>query len=69
MIHCGTSSEEAEAYQEALYLLASTVEGAESWLWPCLIKALLDTTYAASVKIISNSKCFSRFILIVQNVD
>lgn len=49
MSHCGSKSEDREAHIEALYLLATTVDGAESWLWPCLIEALLDPTYVASV--------------------
>ncbi|XP_031777051.1 maestro heat-like repeat-containing protein family member 1 isoform X2 [Nasonia vitripennis] len=50
VLHCGSKqSEEADACDEALHLLSSTVEGAETWLWPCLIRALLDQTYAASV--------------------
>lgn len=42
-------NDDSEAHTEALYLLATTVDGAESWLWPCLIDALLDSTYASSV--------------------
>lgn len=47
--HCGTKKDETEAYTEALFLLANTVDGAEVWLWPCLIRALLDPVYVASV--------------------
>ncbi|KAK2577321.1 hypothetical protein KPH14_003451 [Odynerus spinipes] len=47
--HCGIKNDESEAYAEALHLLATTVEGAESWLWPCLIRALLDPACVASV--------------------
>lgn len=50
MLHCGLKpAEEGDACEEALHLLSSTVEGAETWLWPSLIKALLDQTYIASV--------------------
>ncbi|KAJ8688258.1 hypothetical protein QAD02_024053 [Eretmocerus hayati] len=48
VLHCGSKADEAEACEEALHLLSSTVEGAESWLWPSLIKALMDPSYAAS---------------------
>ncbi|XP_046813255.1 maestro heat-like repeat-containing protein family member 1 [Vespa crabro] len=47
--HCGVKNDESEAYAEALHLLATTVEGAESWLWPCLIRALLDPACVSSV--------------------
>nr|XP_050863894.1 maestro heat-like repeat-containing protein family member 1 [Vespula vulgaris] len=47
--HCGIKNDESEAYAEALHLLATTVEGAESWLWPCLIRALLDPACVSSV--------------------
>lgn len=49
MSHCETKSNDKEAYVEALHLLATTVDGAESWLWPCLIEILLDSAYTASV--------------------
>lgn len=49
--HCGVKNDESEAYAEALHLLATTVEGAESWLWPCLIRALLDPACVSSVYI------------------
>lgn len=42
-------SDDMEACSEALYLLATTVDGVESWLWPCLISALLDSACVASV--------------------
>lgn len=42
-------SDDMEACSEALYLLATTVDGVESWLWPCLISALLDSACIASV--------------------
>uniref|UniRef100_A0ABD2XLD7 Maestro heat-like repeat-containing protein family member 1 n=1 Tax=Trichogramma kaykai TaxID=54128 RepID=A0ABD2XLD7_9HYME len=48
VLHCGTRGEEGEACEEALHLLSSTVHGAELWLWPALVAALLDTTYYAS---------------------
>ncbi|XP_058805829.1 maestro heat-like repeat-containing protein family member 1 [Phymastichus coffea] len=48
VLHCGSKSEEGEACEEALHLLSSTVDGAEIWLWPSLIKALMDQTYVAS---------------------
>lgn len=41
-------NEESQAYEEALFLLATTVDGAENWLWPSLIKSLLDQTYTES---------------------
>ncbi|XP_015183266.1 PREDICTED: maestro heat-like repeat-containing protein family member 1 [Polistes dominula] len=47
--HCGTKNDESDAYAEALHLLATTVDGAESWLWPCLIRALLDPACVSSV--------------------
>ncbi|KAL6261907.1 hypothetical protein P5V15_006990 [Pogonomyrmex californicus] len=47
--HCEAKSDDMEACSEALYLLATTVDGVESWLWPCLINALLDSTCTASV--------------------
>lgn len=48
--HCETKSDDMEACSEALYLLATTVDGVESWLWPCLISALLDSACVASVR-------------------
>jgi len=48
-----------EACSEALYLLATTVDGVESWLWPCLINALLDPTCIASV---SNDPIYLKYI-------
>ncbi|KYN02585.1 PREDICTED: maestro heat-like repeat-containing protein family member 1 [Cyphomyrmex costatus] len=47
--HCEIKSDDMEACSEALYLLATTVDGVESWLWPCLISALLDSACIASV--------------------
>lgn len=47
--HCEIKSDDMEACSEALYLLATTVDGVESWLWPCLINALLDSACVASV--------------------
>ncbi|EZA49279.1 HEAT repeat-containing protein 7A [Ooceraea biroi] len=47
--HCEGKSDDMEACSEALYLLATTVDGVESWLWPCLINALLDQASVASV--------------------
>ncbi|KAI4498116.1 hypothetical protein M0802_006940 [Mischocyttarus mexicanus] len=47
--HCDAKNDESDAYAEALHLLATTVEGAESWLWPCLIRALLDPACVSSV--------------------
>lgn len=47
--HCEMKSDDMEACSEALYLLATTVDGVESWLWPCLISALLDSACIASV--------------------
>ncbi|KAL0107180.1 hypothetical protein PUN28_015596 [Cardiocondyla obscurior] len=47
--HCEIKSDDMEACSEALYLLATTVDGVESWLWPCLISALLDPASVASV--------------------
>lgn len=47
--HCESKSDDMEACSEALYLLATTVDGVESWLWPCLIKALLDQACIASM--------------------
>ena len=49
VLRCGLASDEPQAYEEALYLLATTVEGAEAWLWRDLIRALLDPIYVASV--------------------
>ncbi|XP_024939150.1 maestro heat-like repeat-containing protein family member 1 isoform X2 [Cephus cinctus] len=46
--HCGSKSIEAEACEEALHLLATTVEGVEDWLWPLLLSALLDPNYSTS---------------------
>ncbi|XP_043485318.1 maestro heat-like repeat-containing protein family member 1 [Leptopilina heterotoma] len=40
--NCAAKNEESLAYDEALHLLSSTVEGVENWLWPSLITALLD---------------------------
>ncbi|XP_011301504.1 maestro heat-like repeat-containing protein family member 1 [Fopius arisanus] len=48
VIRCGASSEEPQAYEEALFLLATTVDGAETWLWPALLRSLLDSTFSAS---------------------
>lgn len=42
------ANDDSQAYEEALFLLATTVDGAENWLWPSLIKSLLDQTYTAS---------------------
>ncbi|KAG5305866.1 MROH1 protein, partial [Pseudoatta argentina] len=47
--HCEIKSDDMEACSEALYLLATTVDGVESWLWPCLISALLDSACIASI--------------------
>ncbi|XP_014215700.1 maestro heat-like repeat-containing protein family member 1 isoform X1 [Copidosoma floridanum] len=49
VLQCGSKTDEADACEEALHLLSSTVEGAETWLWPSLINALLDQTYVISV--------------------
>jgi len=48
-----------EACSEALYLLATTVDGVESWLWPCLISALLDQACITSV---SNDPSYPKYI-------
>ena len=50
-MNCGSNNEEALAYEEALNLLSNTVAGAETWLWPTLIAALLDPTCSLSVTI------------------
>ncbi|EGI58311.1 PREDICTED: maestro heat-like repeat-containing protein family member 1 [Acromyrmex echinatior] len=47
--HCEIKSDDMEACSEALYLLATTVDGVESWLWPCLISALLDSACITSI--------------------
>lgn len=60
VLRCGLANDEPQAYEEALYLLATTVDGAESWLWPSLIRALLDPTYVASV-IFLNQQIFNDF--------
>ncbi|KAK0166476.1 hypothetical protein PV328_004896 [Microctonus aethiopoides] len=66
---CGITNNESQAYEDALFLLATTVDGAESWLWPCLLKTLLDSASSESsvpllralsvlaVKIIRNENC------------
>ncbi|XP_063985336.1 maestro heat-like repeat-containing protein family member 1 [Diachasmimorpha longicaudata] len=48
VLRCGISNEEPQAYEEALFLLATTVEGAEIWLWSALLRSLLDPTFTAS---------------------
>ncbi|XP_034951758.1 maestro heat-like repeat-containing protein family member 1 [Chelonus insularis] len=48
VLRCGTMNEETQAYEEALFLLATTVDGAENWLWASLLKVLLDSTYISS---------------------
>lgn len=48
IIRCGDDTE-SQAYEEALFLLANTVAGAENWLWTALLKALLDPTYSLAV--------------------
>ncbi|KAG7209580.1 hypothetical protein KM043_011242 [Ampulex compressa] len=53
--NCGTKNDESGTYSEALHLLATTVDGAESWLWPCLMRALLDPTCKASVVSVSRA--------------
>lgn len=47
VLRCGLPAEEPQAYEEALFLLATTVEGAETWLWPALLRSLLDPTFSA----------------------
>ncbi|XP_008560336.1 maestro heat-like repeat-containing protein family member 1 [Microplitis demolitor] len=52
IIRCGDDTE-TQTYEEALFLLANTVAGAENWLWAALLKALLDPTYSlAAVSIL-----------------
>ncbi|XP_012526722.2 maestro heat-like repeat-containing protein family member 1 isoform X1 [Monomorium pharaonis] len=55
--HCEMKSDDdtEDACSEALYLLATTVDGVESWLWPCLISALLDPACVTSVISVLNS--------------
>nr|ACE75349.1 HEAT repeat-containing protein [Glyptapanteles indiensis] len=48
IIRCGDDTE-SQAYEEALFLLANTVAGAENWLWTALLKALIDPTYSLAV--------------------
>ncbi|XP_012277895.1 maestro heat-like repeat-containing protein family member 1 isoform X2 [Orussus abietinus] len=47
--HSEPHAEESEACCEALHLLATTLDGAETWLWPALLHALLDQTRTAPV--------------------
>lgn len=49
MWHCETKDDNMKECSTALHLLATTVNGVESWLWPCLINALLDPSCVASV--------------------
>ncbi|XP_029176005.1 LOW QUALITY PROTEIN: maestro heat-like repeat-containing protein family member 1 [Nylanderia fulva] len=46
--HCETKNDNMRECSTALHLVAITVNGAESWLWPCLINALLDPSCTAS---------------------
>ncbi|XP_066601131.1 maestro heat-like repeat-containing protein family member 1 [Prorops nasuta] len=46
--HCESKHDESDTYTDALYLLATTVNAVESWLWPCLINSLLDKSYTPS---------------------
>lgn len=48
VLKCGADNEDTAAYEEAVFLLATTVDGAESWLWPSLLKSLLDANYSSS---------------------
>lgn len=47
--HCDTKNDNMKQCSTALHLLATTVDDVESWLWPCLINALLDPSCVASV--------------------
>ncbi|KMQ97699.1 heat repeat-containing protein 7a [Lasius niger] len=53
--HCETKTDNMKECSTALYLLATTVDGVESWLWPCLINALLDPSYTASATSVLHS--------------
>lgn len=50
-MQCNSKNGGGESCEEALNLLATTVEGAESWLWPLLLEALLDPECSASVSV------------------
>ncbi|XP_048515831.1 maestro heat-like repeat-containing protein family member 1 isoform X2 [Athalia rosae] len=49
VIHSSSENEDGESCEEALNLLATTVTGAENWLWPLLLNFLTDPACSASV--------------------
>lgn len=80
MLHCETKDDNGKECSTALHLLATTVHGVESWLWPCLINALLDPACVSSVSdtvnnichiLMPNSNCFFSYTgyIIVTFID
>ncbi|XP_046485809.1 maestro heat-like repeat-containing protein family member 1 isoform X1 [Neodiprion pinetum] len=67
VMQCSSKTDEGQSCEEALNLLATTVDGAESWLWSLLLNSLVDPLSSASSVIPVTRALTSMAVKIIQD--